>query len=854
MSKFENREQFIDAQTSEKLTLAQIEAKARLYTFSGPVMSIYSKQVPYFVCGLKQDDTVFTQVNDLLSVTPGTWFYDIKESTLYFRALADVDPTTVEIIVTYKFFYSEKGITCTHNLENIGDEVFYDGRVVSSPGYKHKIGIDQKLTSLVGEGTLKLKNQDGGLDNKFDKLIFENQDVTIYSWNPKLPPADARVIYRGKVTNKTYDGINVNLKIKDQIFNLLDAPQIDAYTADDNVGESAQGQYKRRVYGRVDGLKCQSISEIANGIPLTGTVFAAANSDILSGTGTQFFTETLQNDTIIIGTQEFEIEEVISDTEIRLSDETDFGFSGATALLKSERGNTLRNREYLAAGHACAEVTHTVVNPLQFNRIVLDSTEGLFAGDFVEFVVTGERIEIKTVAPGNIIVLQQSVITLPPAGSQAIRRPIQEVYIGKQRVNADDYSVFNSPSGTGLIFQDDAEFNLARPRNTVFTGTFTNGSRTVAIPTSEVSLDEIFQPGDWVKPDDIDYTVFYKVVNVKDAELTLATVFADPTITDILEIKKPDYLVDDSIVSVNILGRTKDGTPTGEWIQTVADAEFDLIGDLNLQAINTASFAQGASDMPQLVSIAIPESFDSKSLPNVKEIVDKLNKSVNSSLTLDNDLALKYQALNVYSGQDLIEIKDSDVIEWKIKSTNGQTYRTALGRYRFTDVDLNTLEDGNKLYTFESEFVKNYIGTSKQEELDLYLYEEFDAKIATHRFLYYNRLGTATLTVTTDLRLENVEIGDVVIADFERLYKRYGDEDFRKKLMLVIGKTLTGERTELILSDLGNTFNTSSYITPNDAPDYADATPQQKLLYGYITDGQGIVNNDENTAGVHKIS
>jgi hypothetical protein len=626
------------------------------------------------------------------------------------------------------------------------------------------------------------------------------------------------------------------------------------YTASDNVADSVQGQFKRRVYGRVDGLRCQSTSQIAGGIELTGTVSANANSTTLTGTGTAFLTETLQDDKIIIGTQEFSIEKVQSDTVLILDDETEFAFSGQTALLEPERGTPLRNRDYLAAGHVCAEVTHTILDVPQFNRVVLDSTEGLFAGDFVEFLNTGERLEIKTVAPGNLLVLQQNMVLKPAVLTSVKRQPIQEVYIGGFRVNATDFTINNTGGECGLTFTDDVEFNLASPSNTPFSGTFTNGSRTVNITTTEVSLSEVFQPGDWVKPDNISYTTFYRIVNVNPNSLDLDVIFSDSTITDTLEVLSPNYLKDDTIVSVNILGRTEDGTATGTWISSAAQVERDLIEEIGITTYNTQSFVDGIADSPQLVSMAIPENFTDKKPPTVKDLIDKLNKSVNSSVTLDNDLLIKFKTLNVFTGEDLPVIRDFDVINWKLRATNGKTFRRVFSRYRFTDVDLATLETGNKALDFESQFVKRYIKTNKTEDLDLYLYEERDAEIATHRFTYINQLGIATLTVTTDLRLEDIEIGEVVIVDFNRLYKRFGDQETKKKAMLVAGKKLTGQETELILTDLGNTFNTSSYITPNDAPDWTAASVEDKLIYGYITDNQGIVNNEEDTANTHLIS
>jgi len=856
MSRFQTRTQFIQASSSEKIVLTQINGKKRLYVFTGPVSLVFSKVVDNYVVGVQQDDSDLTEVADLGSIVEGTFFYDSVTSTLSLRLNGDVAPDTVEVIAKFKFFFGSKTVQLPHDLQNISNDVNWDGRIVSNPGYKHKIGVDQDLTSLIGEGTLHLKNQDGGLDEVFDTVIFENQDVVIHSWNPDLQPEEARVIYRGRVTNKSYDGVDVKFKVKDQLFAMLDAPDLDPYGAADNVSESAQGQYKRRIYGRVDGLRAQSISQIATGIPLTGTVSAPANSAALTGSGTSFLSEVLQNDTITIGLQEFDIEKVIDDTNITLTDETEYSFSGQPATLVPDRGTTQANREFLCSGHICAEVTHTITDVPQFNRIVLDDTAGLFSGDFIEFTDTAERLEIKTVAPGNIVVLRQNMVTKPALSTTIVRRPIQEVFIRDRRANADDYVVFNTSTGCGVTLDTDIEFNLARSKNTVFDGTFTNGSRVITVATSEVSLGDIFQPGDFVKPDSILFTTFYEIVNIDSTvnSLEITIPFADTTTTDTIEFKSPNYIEDDSIISVNILGRTVDGTASGTWIQTVAQTERDLIKDIDITSVNEQSFTDGALDLAQLVSMAIPARFESKTLPTVKDINDKLNKSVRGSLTLDNDLLLKFQAVTVFVDEDLLVIQDKDVIDWRIRSTNGKTFKRSIAKYRFLDVDLGTQERGNKVFTFDSEFVERYIGTNKVDEIELFLFKDNEAEIMTHRHIYYNRLGTATLSITTDLRLEDVEIGDVVIADFQRMYKRFGDSTVRKKAMLVIGKTLNGERTILDLSDLGNTFNTSSYITPNDAPDFSAATADEKLIFGYITDNQGIVENDEDTASTHLIS
>ncbi len=856
MSSFTDRTDYITAQTSEKLTLAHVHGRERLFIWNGPTADIFNRSVNHFVYELHQDLQKLTRVSLLASVVEGTFFYDIPNGTLHARFFNDDDPSTFDAIVTYRFFYCNGAISTTWNLENIADQVAYEPRIMSAPGYKHKIGIDQALASLVGQGDLKLQGADGGLDETFDTLIFENQPVEIYSWNQDLDPSESQIIYRGLITNKSFDEDTVTFRIKDLIFNLLENPLLDAYTNADNVSTSVEGQYKRRIYGRVDGLRSQSIDQIADGVELTGTVSATANNINITGIATLFLTEVFQGDNIAIGTQEFTVESITSDTVLVVSDETEFAFSGQTAILSPERGTILKNRDFLCAGHICARVTKTITSVKQLNRVVLNDTEGLFAGDFLEFPDTGERLEIKTVAPGNIIVLVQNMINKPTVSTDAIRRPIQEVFIEGVRVAAADFTITNDTvNGCGLIFEDDVEFNLARARNTSVSFDFTNGSRTVTVVgTPDITLQDILRPRDFIKPNDNTYNTFFKISSVSETSLELIETFVDITIQDIAEVKSPNYIEDDSIISVNILGRTVDNTAEGQWIQTSAQAERDLIDDAGITAIDEQSFTDGAVDGSQLVSMAIPQVFTSKSLPNIKSLCDDFNKSINSSLTLNNELELKFKVLNVFTEAEFRVIRDQDVIKWSIKTTNGKTFRRAIARYRFTDTNRTTLEAGNKSIDFSSDFIEKYIGTNKSTELNLFIYEDFDANISAHRNIYYNRLSVATIKLTSDLRLEDLELGEIVLLDFDRLYIRFGDTETRKKLGIVIAKSVTGEEIQYEISDLGNTFNSSSYITDNAAPDFSTSDEDDKIRNGYITDSQGIVNDEEDTANTHLIS
>lgn len=853
--RFKTRDEFITAQASEKLTMVHVHGRQRLYVFSGPASNIYSKVVPYFVTELKQDDDKLVRVDSLAAlIAQGQFYYDIKTSTLYVRTFGATSPKQCEIIVTYRFFYSDVGVSCTWNLEDLADEVFYDGRIKTSPGYKHKIGIDQALTSLVGTGTLTLQCIDGELDSLFDKIIFENQTVNVYSWNRDLKPSEAQIVYRGRITNKSFNTEQLSFTVKDPIFELLQPPTNAVFSDSDNVSDSVKGQYKRLVYGRVDGLRVQSIDQIASGFTLTGTVSGNTVDAKLFGTGTLFLTEVLEGDKITVDTQEFTVESVTSNDELVLSTEPEYSFTGRPAINKPDRGTVIKNREFLATGHVCTEQVKTVVKVNQLNRIELNDTVGLFTGDFLEFSDTGERIEIKNTAPGNIVVLRQNMINRPDVGTNVTRKPIQKVYINGKIAPSDSYTV-NNTVGCGLTFDNDVEFRIAPIKTTQFDMRFTNGSTTVSYNLlGDVTISNVFKPGDYVKPDDVLYTNWYRISWIDQFEMYLDTPFLETMIITKVDHKSPEYIDDDTIISVDILGKTEDGTAGGLWINTVAQAERDLIGQTTIVDINETSFTQGQIDGNQLVSIAIPQSFDSKSLPKIKDIVDLLNKSISSSLTLDSDLAIKFQVLNAFTNEDILVINDFDVIDWSIQATNGKIFNKVVASYRFKDVVNDTLEAGNSLFSFESQFVNRYIESGQLSAVSLYLYNEFEAIINSHRNLYQNRLSVSTLKVKTDLRLEALEIGDIVIVDFERMYNRLGSVDVRKKVVLVAGKTVNGEMIEFEMSDLGNTFNTSSYITPNGAPEYIIATDNERLIYGFITDNQGIVEDLEETAGVHLIS
>ena len=241
-------------------------------------------------------------------------------------------------------------------------------------------------------------------------------------------------------------------------------------------------------------------------------------------------------------------------------------------------------------------------------------------------------------------------------------------------------------------------------------------------------------------------------------------------------------------------------------------------------------------------------------LTEAKSAIDLINKSVYAAVTLDNDLNIQYRAMYNETSDTPIVLTDFDVINWSIQTTNGKTFRNSIIRYRHQDVDNMSLEPTSGIIEHSSEFVRDYIGTDKTEDINVYLYDENAARIMSHRSIYFNRLGRSDIDIESDLRLENIAIGDTIQLEFSRLYKRYGDEATRKKLVIVTGLSKSGMRITLECSDLGNTFNSTAIISPNSTNDYVDATIDERLKYGFITDSRGIVNDEEQSSNINLIS
>lgn len=845
---FNSREEYINAQSSEKIILAHVDCRARALPWTLYSGTTYEKDVDLYVIKVHNGLVEFTEGANQLSLSANQYFFSPTNKKLYINTGGD--PVNEEIIVTYRLFFSNAGLPLSHDLTDTGVKTEYEGRIQRAPGFKHKIGVEQDLISIIGNGSLKLLNTDGGLDEIYERYIFDNQTISMYSWHRDLPISSSKIFYRGRITDKRYDTQFVWFEVKDELVDLKASYPLSIFGDSENVNASVKNNYKRQVYGRVDGLKLQSVDQIGSGYSIPGLFTGVAGNQIINTSAIDLYTYISPDDKVIIGTQEFTVDNIVSAGSFSITNEIKFSFTNLSATLVPDIPVTTKNRTFFVADHECAEIVTTISEIKQLNRIKVASTDGLFIGDFIEFE-TLERSEIKNITQDGTIVLQQNLITLPTVGSNVYRRPIQEVFIGTERVLDADYSIVNS-GDCRVVIANDAEFNLAQPRFFNFNLSFTNGSRNVTSSGVE-DLSEYLKPRDWVKPQNLSYSTYYEVLSVDETTLTLRIPFADATHNGLAQGKLPNYISDDTIVSTNILGKTETGLKGGLWISTAPQAIKDMLLLAGLTEINTQSFIDGIERKTEIIGVAIPYS-PGTTQTTFKTLIDDLARSTQSVITLDNDLKIKYKILEAEVPENPVEITDFDVISWSLDTVSGKNIRNAIVYYKEQDVNRFTQEDGSEVVTFTSEFVEKYVGTNNTEERDVKLYNQEAAEAFANRLVYYQSIGRTDMQITTDLRFEDVEIGDVVVVNFNRMFNRLGSSTSKRKMMFVFGKSLNGSRTVLELTDYGNLYNRSSKITENTHPEFSLSTDEERLNGGYITENNGIVENDANTAGIHLIS
>jgi hypothetical protein len=853
-------EDFIAKTSSEKVTLVHLGATRKELAWTLVSGTIYKKTTTFFATLASFNGTDLSEAASS-SVASNEFFFDPQTAELFVDVGAD--PASGDLVATYKLFFATGGFSLPHDL-NTGSEVPYLAYVEGSSKYKSNLD-HQDLTgiSISGQMDVKLKNTDGYFDTFYDHYNFENQTIKIFSWSPDLAATEAKLIYEGKIDSKSFGENSVSFKGKDLITNLKNKVPLGVIQSTDGTfSDDIVGKVKRRIYGKVDHLQLISFSMALESVPLTGTISGTIATKSIVGTGSAFLTELKKGDIlkyvdpITLEEIELNIDSITSDTALTITEDLEATITNQAVTYNPVRGTKNVNRTWFIAGHALKEESTTITSVGADDRFIVADSGIIEAGDLI--TIAGQKRTVKRVNAGNEIVLNFNMSPSPAISDSVTLEPVQQVYADTKIIRSADFSVTNISGKSELVLSADAELNATVAK--VGTGNISMTTSSRAVTGSGTKFTTELRAGDWIKADG-DATGsnsgYYEILQINsDTSLDLVVAKSSPNVTNqTFTQKNVDYLKDDSIVSANVYGKTKNGLKTGAWIKTASEVIEDLVIDAGLASkINTSAFFEASNDAPFTMSMAIPKEYASETEPEIKESINKVNTSIFGSLHLNSDFEFVYTVLTSKKPSTMIDVRDDSVINWSIQSDGKNIVREVLTRYRFQDVDRFGNNDVHKIATDSSLYVDRLIGTKRKLERDLYLYDDNDAKVITQRIRFLAETANSIITMNTKLEFIRKTLNDKVRIEFDRLFERLGGNQ-RSKIGLIQSISKNPDGVSLSITDLTNMFNRVCNITANTADTFSSASDYQKSFNGYICDNTtGIVDTaDQDTYGINLI-
>lgn len=837
--------------SSEKITLATLDAARRLMGWSLHSGSVYKLSGFSFqkITSLEDSGTAYTEVSSLGSVIAGTFFLDRETQTLYIQTSTSVDPNTRFIVSRVRLFFANVPVVLPHDLAS-GFEILWEPLVKSTSEFGVEIDtVNQTSEAIEGSGSLTLTNDGDFWPAHFDKLYFENAACSIYSYHRDLDPSDARLIYSGRVDKKSYTSQAVSFTLKDVIASLR--TPIALGTIGDlglRTGSDIERARQRLILGRVFGLRPVNVDQVVDGYPITGTVSVTYNSATLTGTGSAFLTQLSPDDRIVLDGEEYTIATVTSDTSATLTENFPgvAGLSGVTATIVPEQPKRWMNRVWKIAGHALREPQTTVENGSSITQLYVADPSEIFPGDniYVGTLGSGDLVLVEDVV-GNFVRLSTSLATVPPIGTPVLRPAVQNVRIDDVALTYyQDYTL--DASTATLTLRSTAESNSAPIRHLTSSLSFTNGSRTV----TGTGLKNSIKPGYMVGV--VGNAVFFEVLSVdSDTQLTLRT-NATFTANTTGRYKSLIYSEGENVLTLDVLGRTEDGTSTGSLLKTAPSMVKALLGDLNLTSrIDSASFDEAEAIAPMSLGLVFPSEYNSSTVPVYRSVINEINRSVFGSLVQTNTYSLAYNVLRPRKSTAAVKFDESDILGWKFESTGEKIVKTCTVEYRTKEYDYLTGKASKNTETKTSNVANYIVQSTREQTFSSALVDETDARILAERWSFILEHSAGRATIETKLQAMSVEVGDIIEVTHRKFFERLGISQ-KSRLFLVEAVRKSGSRVNLEVVDLSNAFSRVAAVTTNTAS-YSSATDQEKLYGGYITDSNGLIANDPNSFGLNLI-
>lgn len=845
--------EFKDNPTSEKITLAVVYASKRLMGWTLDSGSVYKiSDSVGVISDIKEDASSYTAVASKASVTASTYYHDKDNGIIYAHASDGSNPNGKFISMRFKLFFSSAPVTLPHDLSS-AYEVYWEPSIRTTSRFGVEVDtVNQTGEAIEGSGTLSLYNDQDYWQSRFDKYYFENHPVQIYSYNRDLDASEAKLLFKGKIQSKTYSDRAITFRMRDQLSELR-APLSLADLQDASsvrIPDSLNNAKQRLVIGRVSGLRPVNVDQVVDGYPLTGTVSASSGSATVTGSSTQFLKEVSPDDRLKLSGTDYTVASVSSDTSLTLTENySGDALSGGTAYILPDQPKRWLNREFLIAGHALREPQTTVSEQVSnVDRVKVSDVTDIQTGDkvYIGTLGSGEVKEVSQIIPDQGILKFTSTFASAPTAGTAVRRPcVQNVRINDIELTYyRDYTV--NASTARLTLSEDAEKNAA-PIREMGSVTFTSGSATI----SGSGFEALLKPGYVIRAKG--QSAYFEILSVdSDTSATLrenATYSATAT----GQYKTLIYDEGDTVLSLDVLGCTEDGTKSGVFVENAPQAVQYLLKDAGLTAIiNTSSFTEAQEIAYQPIGMAVPERYDGQSEPSYRDMINRLNKSVFGSLIQDSDFKLKYGILRPHKPSTSLKLREEDVLGFRVSSTNHNIVQKVLVNYGRLEYYYVSGEEYTKYVSATSDTANYILETGKQKTFETVLANQADADIYATRWAFLLERATNTIRLTTKLQAVDLEVNDIIDVEHRKLFERLGGTA-KRRLFLVEKVKKSGTEVEIEAVDLSNAFNRVACITSDASPDYANSGDERRLYAGFITDEYGMIDNDSDTFGSNVI-
>ncbi len=524
---------FQNSASSEKVTLAIVDGSKRLIAFSlhsGSIYKLTSFDVAV-VTSIEVSGVALASVASLASVAAGTYYNDRENATLYLWLSDSANPNAAFVVLTSKYFFSNRPTTLPWDL-NTGFDVYFEPMIKTTSAFGVELDIVNEATSAIeGSGSLTFFNDSAFWPANYDKIFFENQSCSIYSWNSNLEATEAKLLFKGFVESKSYSSEEVSLSLKDLLFQIRSTIGLSNIQDLGLRNDPALNTAKQRlIYGKVQGHRPVNLDKLLNtSYPITGTISVFFNETSLVGTSTIFKTELSANDKLIIEGIQYTIASISSDTTLELTRPyatVTIGNIGVEVVPATNKNYI--NREWLLAGHALSQPEPTIEHGSTTSRLVLSSTQDLYDGDdiYIGEIGSGELVRIDEVINDTIITLAQSTEVIYPADTPIHRPCVQNVRMNDlELVYLEDYTL--DPNAGRLTLTESAEENRAALLESTERVTVTSGND--YFTGSGTKFTGYIKPGYKVRPQSTD--TFYKVLAVEDEQITLTEPYVGTSFT-----------------------------------------------------------------------------------------------------------------------------------------------------------------------------------------------------------------------------------------------------------------------------------------------------------------------------------